>query len=162
MSFGSLPEAGGRRSLRERWWRPFEFWRNLEARFETRFRVLPAPKKINDLHANHSEVAPADHIAALGDVLILRIHNADCPLDAVYSDARYLAHVGAWVVDGQYISRWIIGGGLPDALARQALEDRFRADAALAAKACGLVRAHASEDEAVDAWLDLLARAGSP
>lgn len=55
----------------------YEFWRDLERRFEARLEALPNPKKTNDLHANHREVLPADYIAHKSDVLIVRIHNAD-------------------------------------------------------------------------------------
>jgi hypothetical protein len=70
--------------------------------------------------------------------------------------------VGAWLVDGEYVSQWMVSGGPGDERARGALQARFASEAALAAVAADLVAAGASPDAAVDEWLNLLKNTPSP
>jgi len=133
------------------------FWRELEARF----RALPDPR--GRLRAMLGDNDPGPVIAGMNERLRVALQTETCPIESVYELAKQLCHVGRWVVDGEYISRWTItDGAVSRSEANANLEARFRTEAFVAAKAAGVVRGGATADEAVDTWLDLLKDRKSP
>lgn len=134
------------------------FWRDAEARFRGMRDLDPR----HDLHGGHSDADPVEFCAECGEHVQRALQTPGCPLDDIYWLARRHLRVAVWLVDGEYISQWSVSGGPSDRMKLDTLHSRFRADAALAARAAGVVRQEATDDEAVDNWLDLLRDSDSP
>ena len=135
-----------------------QFWREAEARFRS-IRDLDLRR---DLHAGRTDTDPAAFVAECGERVRSALETDGYPLDFIFSLERRALSVAARLVDGDYISLWDVSGGPNDRMSRETLQSRFRTEAALAARAADVVRAGATDDEAVDEWLNLLRKNKSP
>jgi hypothetical protein len=100
----------------------------------------------------------------MGQELInVALADPDYPIDAIVAWTKRVAHVASMLADGKYVTLWIISGG-PHADARtvEVLRIQFSVEAAIAARAADLIQPSATDEEAVDAWLDFMAGKESP
>jgi|tagenome__1003787_1003787.scaffolds.fasta_scaffold20744279_1 hypothetical protein len=122
------------------------FWRKRESRF----RRFSGPR----LYAIRSDADGEQHLDDLSARLLDALRTTDDPLDDVARLARSTGRVGSWVLRNAYVCRWNISADSHDSDARRALTDRFRDEAALAARAADLAPSGASDDEAAHCWCD--------
>jgi len=102
------------------------------------------------------------HTAESSAALILALRNPDYAIEAVYSLARRTFGVAAVVVDGIYAREWKVAGGPAATRAYKVLHDGFRREAVLAAIGADLVGRDATDERAIDQWLNTLKSKGSP
>jgi hypothetical protein len=132
------------------------FWRDAEARF----LALPGPT--DDLHATRSDGTAAAFVAAQSEKLVTAIRTPEYPIEAIVSLATGVARVARWLLDGLYVCRWIVSGGPANEKDRAVLQSGWRREAKLAAWGADLVRNAATDDEAIDEWINLIERSDGP
>lgn len=136
----------------------YTFWREREARF----RELAERKGALDLHAFPVEVDLPALLDASSEQTRTAIANLSATPESIYAHARSTARVGRILLDGEQADRWILSGGPSNKLDRTTLENNFRAEAMMAAVGAGEADAATTDQAAVEAWLDLIARKNGP
>jgi len=134
------------------------FWREQESRFVE----LAASPGASDLHAEPVDPAEVDLQAVLdgsSERTRAAITNSAVTPGDVYLLAKSAARAGR-ILLGERADRWIVSGGPEDAVSRATLQTRIKTEARMAADGKGLVDPAASDQEKLEAWLDLLLREG--
>jgi excisionase family DNA binding protein len=133
------------------------FWREFEPRFEklSRRDSRNPAKRLHATLAFHG--TPEKYLDAESDKLVAAL-KAGTPVEVLPGIAR----LARWCSDKAYVSRWVISGGPDNREERDDLRRKFCDEAAKAARGADLVHPSATDDEAVDAWLDFLWSRKSP
>jgi hypothetical protein len=82
--------------------------------------------------------------------------------ESVGAHARVAARAGRILLDGEKADRWIISGGPDDDEDRSKLQNDFRAEAVIAAIGADETTAEAGDQQALEAWIELLVRSLRP
>ena len=136
----------------------YTFWRTREARF----RELAQVHRGSDLHATRTDVNVPSLLAQASERTRAAINNPAATLESVFGHARTTARAGRILLDGEQADQWIVSGGPADERLRASLQSAFKAEAAMAAVGADEADGAATDQAALEAWLELIARAGAP